>query len=249
MPLTVSSVAYLDQEETDIMKMMRPVFIVTVAILLLCMSLSTAMAKDEAKRVGSAVKALKEVSALQKSVIPPALINSASAIVIIPGASKNDFMVTGRSAGGVLLLHDKEGKWSNPVFVTLSGGTLGWQMVGEPMDIIMLFKSKERVDAIMKDKLYMDFKVKVVPGQLGKTMKAAIKEDQKAEISSYVRSHGTFADVSVASSTVQIDNAANDDFYGKPKIGAGDIVSGKAVISSGEVKELHKLLADYTTKK
>lgn len=230
------------------MKIMRSVFIATVSALLFCFSLSTAMAKDEAKRLGSAVRALKEISALQKNVIPPAFVKSATAIAIIPGAAKNDFMVGGRSAGGVLLVHDKEGKWSSPLFITLSGGTLGWQMVGEPMDIILLFRNSERVDAIMNDKLNMNAKVKVVPGPLGKGLKSAVKENQKTEINSYVRSHGEFADVAVAGSTVQLDKVANDGFYDKTKTNAADIVSGKVSKSSNDVQELQKLLSEYAAK-
>lgn len=231
------------------MNFIRSIVFAATATLVFCMSHSTALAKDEAKRVGSAVRALKEISGIQKNVIPPALIKSANAIVIIPGAAKNDFMVPGRNAAGVLLVNDKEGKWSNPVFVTLSGGTLGWQIVGDPMDIVLVFKNKERVDAIMKDKLNIDAKVKMVPGPLGKTRKAAVKENQKTEINSYVRSHGEFVDVSVASSTVQIDNAANDGFYGKQKLSAGDILSGKVENSSEDVKKLQKFLVEYAAGK
>jgi lipid-binding SYLF domain-containing protein len=231
------------------MKMMRSLFIAATTTLLFCMSISTAMAKDEAKKIGSAVRAMKEISAIKKNGIPPALLNSANAIAIIPGAAKTDFMVSGKSAGGVLMVHDKDGKWSNPLFISLSGGTLGWQIVGGPMDIILIFKNKERADAIMKDKLHMDVKVKVVAGPLGKAVKAATKEDKKVEISSYVRSHGEFFDVTVASSTVQIENAANDDFYGKPKVSAGDIVSGKVEKASDDVKNLQKLLTEYAARK
>jgi lipid-binding SYLF domain-containing protein len=231
------------------MKRIRSVFIAATTTLVFCMSLSTAMAKDEVKRIGGAIKALKEISAIQKKGIPPGMFSNANAIAIIPGATKNDFMVSGRNPGGVLLVHEKDGSWSSPLFIRLSGGTLGWQIVGEPMDIILVFKNKERVDAVMKGKLYMDVKVNVVPGPLGKTMKAATKEELKAGINSYVYSHGEIVDVTVADATVQIDSAGNDEFYGKAKIVAGDIVSGKVEKTSDDVKNLQKLLADYAAKK
>jgi lipid-binding SYLF domain-containing protein len=227
------------------MKMMRSVLIASVAALLSWMPPSAAMAKEEAKNIGNVVRAIKEITAIKKEKIPPAMIKDAIGIAIFPEAAKNDFMVKGRSAKGILLLHDKEGKWSNPLFVTLNGGTLGWQMVGNPMDIVMVFKNMKRIDEIMKGKLYMDIKVSVVPGPIGLTMKAATKQEQQAEINSYVRSHGVFADVSVASATVQIDDAANEAFYGHPKISAGDIVTGKVEKSSDDFKNLQKLLTEY----
>jgi len=223
--------------------------IAATATLFFCMSISTALAKERPKDITNAIRVVNEITAIKKDRIPSELLQSAKGIAIFPGASKSDFMVSGKSVSGILLAHDNEGMWSNPVFITLSGGTLGWQMVGEPMDIILVFKSNERVDAIIKDKLYMDIKVKIQPGPLVKNMKTPAKAEPKTEINSYVRARGAFADVSVASSTVQIDNAANDAFYGKQKISAGDIVSGKKENTSEEVKNLKRLLTEYAAGK
>jgi lipid-binding SYLF domain-containing protein len=226
------------------MKMLLKSVVIAATTLLFSMSFATAMAKEEPKNIGNVVRVVKEISAVKKERIPPALLKNAHGIAIFPGASKNDFMVSGRSVAGVLLVHDAAGNWSNPVFITISGGTLGWQIVGDPMDIILIFKDMKRIDAIVKGKLHMDVKVKLVPGPLGKS-----KEEQKAEINSYVRSHGQFAEVTVASSTVQIDNAANDAFYGKPKISVEDILSGKAEKTSDDIKNLQKILVEYAAGK
>lgn len=237
------------REETIIMTMIRSVVIAATTTLLYCMSLSTAVAKDEPKNIGNAVRVLKSFNAVKKGGIPPALLKSALGIVIIPGATKNDFMVSGKNVSGILLVHETDGKWSNPVFVKISGGTLGWQIVGEPMDIVLVFKNRERIDAILKDKLYMDAKVKVVAGPLGKTTQNATNEELKAEILSYIRSRGVFYDVSAASTTLKIDNAANDNFYGKAKINTGDILSGKVEKTSDDVKNLQKILTEFATGK
>jgi len=240
------------------------------------MSLSAAMAIDEAVKASNAVKAkdetvksskatkvkndavkiskasnvVKEIAAIPKMKIPPDLLNGASAIVLVPGAVKNDFMAAGGSAGGVLLVHDKEGTWSSPVFITLSGGTLGWQIVSDPMDIVLVIKNRKYVDAILKGKLPLDIKVAIEKGRLGLNMKAATAKEQKAEIASYVRSRGAFHDEAVvAGAIVQIDAAANDAFYGKPKVDAGDIVSGKVPKSTEDVKALQKLLTEYVALK
>ncbi len=231
------------------MKIPRSVVFAVTTALLFCVSLSSAMAKDEPKNLVNAVRVIKEFTAAKKERIPPELLKNASGIVIIPGAGKNDFMVRGRSASGVLLVHETDGKWSDPVFITLSGGTLGWQMVGEPMDILLVFKNMKRIDAITKGKFTMDTTVTVVPGPLGSGMKAATKAERNAEINSYIRSHGKFADVSVAATTVQIDTASNDIFYGKQKINVGDVLSGKVENSSGDLKKLQMILAEYAASK
>ncbi|MBK5277183.1 MAG: lipid-binding SYLF domain-containing protein [Desulfuromonadales bacterium] len=260
------------------MRLMRSTVVAASVAVVFGMSLSNAMAKDEAVKTGTeskavkvesaktasapklvkdhagnisnASKVVKEIAAIPKRKIPPVLLNGASAIVIVPKVAKQSLMVSGGSAGGVLLVHDSEGKWSSPVFITISGGTLGWQIVGDPLDIVLVIKSKKSVDAILKGKFTLDAKVAVEPGRLGPTMKGATVKEQKAEIASYVRSHGAFAEeVTTAGSILQIDAAANDAFYAKPKVEAGDIVSGKAVKSTEDVKALQKLLADYAAAK
>jgi len=260
------------------MKKMRSVVVAVVASAVYCISFSAAMAKEEAVKTGTgtkvvkgeagkagtatkvakddavkisnASKVVKEIAAIANRKIPPVLLNGASAIVIVPKAAKNDFMASGGSAGGVLLVHDKEGAWSSPVFITLSGGTLGWQIVGDPMDIVLVFKSRKSVDAILKGKFIMDAKTAIETGRLGSTMKGATAKELKAEIASYVRSHGAFIeDSTVSGTTVQIDAVANEAFYAKPKVDAGDIVSGKVNKSTGDVKTLQKLLADYAASK
>jgi lipid-binding SYLF domain-containing protein len=230
------------------MKMLRSVVVAATTTLLFCMSFSTAIAKEEPKNIGNAVRVLKEFTSAKKDRVPPDLFKNAHGIALFPGAKKNDFMVSGKSASGVLLVHETDGKWSNPVFITLSGGTLGWQMVGEPMDIMIVFKNTKRIDDIMNGKLVTDIKVSVVPGPLGQSMKAATKDELKAEINTYVRSHGKFADVSVASTTLQVDAVSNDFFYGK-KVNAGDILSGKVEKSSDDVKKLQEFLTEYAAGK
>ena len=166
--------------------------------------------------------------------------------MLVPGAAKNDFMSSGKSAGGVLLVHDKDGTWSSPVFITISGGTLGWQIVSDQIDIVLVVKNRKYVDAIMKGKFTLDAKIAIAPGWLGSNMKAATTKNLKAEIASYVRTHGAFLEEAVvAGATVQIDAAANDAFYAMPKVDAGDIVSGKVLKSTEDVKALQKLLTDY----
>lgn len=241
-----------------------------IALFVFCMSFSTAMAKDEPAKVAAeskvvaetkgaknevlkivnASRAVKEITAIPKRKIPPVLLKEAAAVIIFPKAAKNSFMVKGGITGGVLLVQDKAGTWSRPVFVTVSGGTLGWQIVGDPMDIVLLFKNIKHIDAILKGELTLDTKIAIVPGRAALTMKGASKKELDAEVTSYVLSHGSLSEESVvAGTTLKIDAAANDLYYGKPKIDAGEILSGKTLKSAEEITTLQKLLSGYAAAK
>lgn len=246
------------------MKIKRPVVLAAVGLFLSCMSFSAVHAKEEtakgtvepkavqseSARVAGAAKAIKEITSLPKRKIPPVLIKEAASIIIAPKATKNAFMVKNGSTGGILLTRDKSGAWGSPVFISLSGGTLGWQIVGDPMDIVLLFKSNKHIDALLKGKLTLDAKISIVSGRVSATMKGASKEELAAEITSYVRSHGAFVEEAVVAGTVlQVDTAANDSFYGKLKVNAADILSGTVTKSNEDISSLQSSLTGYSEAK
>jgi lipid-binding SYLF domain-containing protein len=242
------------------MKILKPVLPAMVVLLASCMSLSAATGKENAAKPGStslpvrdtaaivstSTKAVKEITALPKRKIPPVLFKEASAVIIVPKAAKKSFMVSGGITAGMLMVRDKAGTWSNPVFITLSGGTLGWQIVGDPLDIILLFRNNRQVDALLKGRITLDTKTAIVSGRVAAAMTGATKEELTAEISSYVRSNGVFNEEAVvAGTTLQIDAAANDGYYGRPKVDAGEILKGTVVKTSDDITTLHRLLSDY----
>jgi len=231
------------------MRMIKTAVAVAVAALIFSISAAPAMAKDETKTVAKSVTAFKAISALPKKGIPPALLKNIQAIAIFPGLGKQDLMVSGRAGSGIVLVREGEGNWSSPLFVSIYGGTIGWQIVGEPMDVLLLFKERKTVEALMKGKLTLTGKNTPVAGPLGATLKGATGEELQAEINSYVFTHGAGADVTVATAAVQVAGAANDAFYGGKKLRAEDIVAGKVVKSSAEVGALQKLLAEFAAKK
>jgi lipid-binding SYLF domain-containing protein len=228
------------------MKMFKTIL---AAALVFSLSLTSAMAKDETKTVSKSVAAFKAIAAMPKKGVPPALFKNVQAIAIFPGLSKLDFMVSGRAGSGRLLVRDGEGNWSSPVFVSIDGGTLGWQIVGEPIDLLLLLKDRKAVDAVMKEKFTLSGKYMAIPGPLGTTLKGATEEELKATINSYIFFRGTAEDFTVATSAVQVAGAANDAFYGGKKLRAEDIVAGKVGKPSAEIASLQKLLADFAAKK
>ena len=239
------SAALFPMEENYRMTMIRIAGRTAAALAISCLSLTTALAKDETKRVSAAAKVIQEIAVAPKKGIPPAMLKNASAIAIFPGAAKTDFMVSGKQADGMLLVHDGKGKWSAPVFAGLGGGTLGWQVVAGPMDIILVFKNRKSIDEVLKGKFTMNARQAVVIGPVGQSLKAASSEEQAADITTYTRVKGAFRDATVAGSTIQIDDAANGAFYGIPKVRSADIFSGSIETKSDDVRNLQKLLSDY----
>lgn len=133
------------------------------------------------------------------------------------------------------------------MFVTLASGSVGWQIGAQSTDFVIVFKTRESIDGIMKGKFTLGADASIAAGPVGRTAEAATDVQLKAEIYSYSRSRGLFAGVSLAGSALQIDDEANAAFYGKAGIRPSDILAGKDFKPPLAVETLRKTLQKHTS--
>ena len=168
----------------------------------------------EDQLVNSATNVLHEVMALPAKRIPYSLLSDAQGVAIIPNVVKGGFVVGVRYGKGVLLVRDQSGAWHAPMFIELTGGSVGWQAGVQSTDVILVFKSQKSIDGIMRGKFTIGADASVAAGPVGREASAATDARLQAEIYSYSRSRGLFAGVSLGGSALQIDQAATNAYYG-----------------------------------
>ena len=217
------------------------------AILVLFLALpaaSSVAASDETKRVESATDVLSKIMEIPESAIPPALLADAQGIAVIPGVIKVGFVVGGQYGRGVLVVR-KGGAWSNPVFISLMSGSVGWQIGAESTDFVLVFKTPRSIEGIMKGKYTLGADAAVAAGPVGRLAKASTDIELKAEIYSYSRNRGLFAGVSLEGSSLQVDDKGNGEYYGKKEVHPSGILSGKDVDTPAGAEKLKKSLEKY----
>jgi lipid-binding SYLF domain-containing protein len=207
-----------------------------------------AAGKEEAK-INDAIEVLEEIMAIPEKSIPPALLNDADGIAIIPGVIKAGLVIGGRHGSGIVVVRNREGKWSNPSFVTITGGSIGWQVGVQSADIILVFRSKRSINNMMKGKFTLGADTSIAAGPVGRHLEAGTDVELKAEILSYSRSRGLFVGLSLEGAALQIDDDANAAFYDNKAVKTSDILTDKDIKSPTVVKKLKEVLAKYTTKK
>jgi lipid-binding SYLF domain-containing protein len=191
-------------------------------------------AVEESDKLAGASEVLEKITAIPEQSIPPALLNNAHGLAVIPGLIKAGFVVGGSYGKGVLTVRDKDGRWSAPLFVTLKAGSLGWQIGAQSTDVLLVFKTAKSVDGIVKGTFTLGADAAVAAGPVGRRGEAATDAELKAEILSYSRSRGLFAGVSLEGSSVSIDNASNKDFYGKEASPKEILEGGVSVPPAGQ---------------
>jgi lipid-binding SYLF domain-containing protein len=159
--------------------------------------------------------------------IPPALLKNAHGVAIIPNVFKASFVIGGRHGRGVLLVREPDGAWGRPVFVTLSGGGIGFQAGVQSTDLVLVFKTRGSLDRIKQGKITLGADVGVAAGPIGRQAEAATDAHLKAEIYSYSRSRGLFAGVSLEGAALLMDGWATQAYYRQEQAGMIDPRTGQ----------------------
>ena len=184
-----------------------------------------AQAREEG-RLLYAEEVLRDLRGARDQAIPDRLLERAYGIAVFPDLTKVAFFAGGRRGHGVLVVRDKQGRFSNPVFVTMTGGSFGWQWGVQLTDIVLVFTTPKGVEGINGGKVTLGADASVAAGPVGRAASAATDAGFKAEVYSYSRSKGVFAGLALDGSVITIDDSANAQFYKKPGVTAGDILAG-----------------------
>ncbi len=107
----------------------RLIVLLLAGLVFMALTASAAIAgSKEDERARNAVRVLTDFQAIPESAIPDKLLDEARAIVIVPDTIKAGLVVGGRRGHGVLSVKNPDGTWSNPSFITLTGGSIGFQV-------------------------------------------------------------------------------------------------------------------------
>ncbi len=175
-----------------------------------------ARANDPNRTVESATTVLNEFLDLKVKGIPAGLLSEAHGVAIIPNVIKVGLVVGGQRGKGVVVMKEADGSWRAPSFVTLTGGSVGWQAGAQSTDVVLVFKTKRSVEGLMKGKFTIGADAAAAAGPVGRRAGAATDAELKAEILSYSRTRGLFAGVSLDGSVLEIDERLNSEYYKDP---------------------------------
>ena len=169
--------------------------------------------QEEIDRVAEAAKVLDEILAAKETGIPQSILDRAAAIVVIPSTIKGAFVVGGQRGKGIISGKSAAG-WSAPAFITLTGGSVGFQIGGQATDIVLVVMNERGLTNLTQNNFKIGGEGSVAAGPVGREASASTDIRMQAQILSYSRSRGLFAGVSLAGSTIRADRDANERIYG-----------------------------------
>lgn len=169
---------------------------------------------QEDQRARNAVRVLNEIQDIPEQGIPDKLLDEGRAVIVIPDTIKAGLVIGGRRGHGLMSVKTPDGSWSNPVFIKLTGGSIGFQAGVQSSDVVLVFRNDRSLDNLVNGKFTLGADAGVAAGPIGRNAAAATDGQLKAEIWSWSRARGLFAGVALDGAVLQIDDEANLDAYG-----------------------------------
>jgi lipid-binding SYLF domain-containing protein len=172
---------------------------------------------DQAKRIRDASAIFGEIMAAPDKGIPQEILEKAEAVAVFPNLIKAGFVFGGQRGKGVISVRNRAtNTWSDPAFLTLTGGSWGAQIGGEAVDLVLVVLNRRGVDSLISSKFKFGGDASVAAGPVGRHTSADTDAGLRAQILSYSRSKGLFAGVTLNGSVVEPDDDSNQAFYGHP---------------------------------
>jgi lipid-binding SYLF domain-containing protein len=189
--------------------MKRPFHVVLFA--LLSCSLSFA---DAAGRAETAATVLSEIMSAPDKGIPEEVLGSAKCVAVVPTLLKGGFIFGGAHGRGLATCRTGDG-WSAPAPFAMTGGSFGFQIGVQGVDLVMLVMNDRGMQALLSSKFKLGADASAAGGPVGRHAEAATDWKMRAEVLTYSRARGLFAGVSVNGAVIGQDEDATRELYGR----------------------------------
>jgi len=185
--------------------------------------------KDESdinKRLDASTKVLDEIMATPDKAIPDKVMSDAKCVAVVPSMVKIAIGIGGNHGKGVATCRTESGRWSAPAPITITGGSLGLQLGGQAVDIVMIVTNDQGMQQLLSSKFKLGGDASAAAGPVGRDAAADTDWKLKAEVLTYSRARGVFAGIDLNGSTITQDKDETRVLYGS-FVPFSDILAGK----------------------
>jgi lipid-binding SYLF domain-containing protein len=177
-------------------------------ITVLTAALGASPANETAARLERSAAVLKTLSSSAHA-IPSEKLAASDCIAVVPGFKKGAAVVGVGFGKGFISCRTSDG-WSAPGSITVETTSLGVQLGGEEMDLVVLSLDKDRRARLLSDRFTLGTDASAAWGN-GKTA----HEDPNVKVLVYAQTKGVFAGFGLDGATLKPDDSGNQSLYGR----------------------------------
>src|SRR5438874_6350045 len=193
-------------------------FVLLTLVMLLC---GVVFAADEttkeskaSDRAQAAADVLNEIESAPDAGIPQEILGKAECVAVVPSMLKGGFIVGGRFGRGLASCRTPKG-WSAPAFFAVKGGSVGFQIGGQAVDLVMLIMNNDGMQHLLSSEFALGADASVAAGPVGRHAEGNTDWKMRAEVLTYSRARGLFAGVSLNGAQIKQDKDSTREFYGR----------------------------------
>ncbi|HLW86090.1 MAG TPA: lipid-binding SYLF domain-containing protein [Candidatus Sulfotelmatobacter sp.] len=190
-------------------------FLLLTLILSFCAASFAADEPQESKasdRVQAAADVLNEIQGAPDSGIPQEVLGSAECVAVVPSMLKGGFIVAAKYGRGLTSCRTPKG-WSAPAFFIIAGGSIGFQIGGQAVDLVMLIMNDNGMKNLLSSKFELGADASVAAGPVGRHAEGNTDWKMRAQVLTYSRARGVFAGISLNGAVVKQDKDSTREFY------------------------------------
>jgi lipid-binding SYLF domain-containing protein len=192
----------------------------TIALLCLCfLFTSSAFAassrEDLQARVDAAKLVLDRIMAASDQGIPMDILKQATCVGVVPGMIKGAFVFGAQYGQGVVTCRTGHG-WSAPVFIRMAGGSFGFQIGGQSVDLVLIAVNDRGFQDLLRNKFKIGGDAAASAGPVGRNTEASTDWKMNAELLTYSRSKGLFAGINLDGTSVSQNSEDTTIYFGQP---------------------------------
>lgn len=189
--------------------------------------LAAATADEITVRLAKAATVFRTISDSGHGIKAEQLAN-ADCITVIPGFKKGAAVV-GVGYGRGFISCRSAGGWSAPGAITLESGSLGVQIGGEEMDVVILSLDTGRRSKLLSDRFTIGSDASASWGN-GKS----VHDDPNVKVVFYGHTKGAFAGFGLDGATLKPDESGNKALYGRQMTNTEIVGSGIATPAAAQ---------------
>jgi lipid-binding SYLF domain-containing protein len=163
-------------------------------------------------RAQAAADVLNEIQGAPDSGIPQEVLGSAQCVAVVPSMLKGGFIVAAKYGRGLASCRTPKG-WSAPAFFVIEGGSFGFQIGGQAVDLVMLIMNDNGMKNLLTSKFELGADASVAAGPVGRHAEGNTDWKMRAQVLTYSRARGVFAGISLNGAVVKQDKDSTREFY------------------------------------
>lgn len=181
--------------------------VVKSIVFVLFLSFSAGLSlKAESEIVIDSANVVQSIVQSEDRIIPKPILEKCVAIAVFPSVKQGGFFVGGLYGEGLFVLKEDEGSWSEPLSITITGGSIGYQFGFQASDMLFFILSSKLAKEMVGNKTTLGVDTSVAAGPFGKNFLGMTDTGFTKDIYIYSNNRGIFAGISLGGAYFEVGN-------------------------------------------